>query len=153
MRPARPALLLVPLLWLLECAGGGARQTFVNSGSLCLRPADDQLHAEVKLLGCLSSSCNRLVANACAIHQEEDQISISSRLVIESNGADCASDCGSWISRCDLPAPGAGTYGVVFGAASYSLSFPLEVDTELVADGTTCGCAPEEPELGGPARM
>jgi hypothetical protein len=152
VRPAWSALLLLPLLS-LECAGGGAHHTFVNSGSLCLRPTDDQLHAEVKLLGCLSSSCNRLVANACAIHQEEGQISISSRLVIESNGGDCASDCGSWISRCNLPAPGAGTYGVVFGDASYSLSFPLEMDTELVADGTTRGCTPEESELGGAARM
>ena len=154
MRPARLALALIPsALLLFECAGGGSRHTFVNSGSLCLRPAGEQLYAEVKLLGCLSSSCNRQIANACAIRQEQGQISISSRLVVESNGANCATDCGSWISRCELPAPSPGTYDVVFAETRYSLTFPLEMDTELVADGSTRACAPEEPELGAPVGM
>lgn len=138
-----PSVLLLP-----SCGEGPPRRVYVNSGSLCLRPANDRLHAEIKLQGCLSAACNRQVAGACAISQDKQQISISSRMVIESNGANCATDCGSWVSRCELPVPSPGMYRVAFGEGRYSLPFPLPMATELVADGTTRGCASEEPELG-----
>jgi hypothetical protein len=147
------AAVLSSALTLPNCADSASQRVYINSGSLCLRPAGTSLRAEIKLLGCLSSSCNREVANACAMSRDKQQISISSRLVIEPNRANCATDCGSWVSRCELPAPDAGTYSVAFGEGHYSLPFPLAMDTELVADGSTRGCASEEPELGGPRRM
>lgn len=52
-----------------------------------------------------------------------------------------------------MTAPSSGTYDVVFGAARAALTFPLERDTELVADGSSRPCAAEEPELGVPPRM
>jgi hypothetical protein len=147
------AAVLPSALMLPGCADSASQHVYVNSGSLCLRPSGASLRTEIKLLGCLSSSCNRLVANACAISQDEQQISISSRLVIEPNGANCATDCGSWVSRCELPLPSTGTYDVTFGEVRYSLPFPLATDTELVADGSIRGCASEEPELGGAPGM
>jgi hypothetical protein len=47
-----------------------------------------------------------------------------------------------------MPAPSSGTYDVVFGAAHAALTFPLQRDTELVADGSTRPCAAEETVLG-----
>ena len=134
------------VLALLCCAAPAERHVYLNAGTLCLRPEGNVLHAEVKLQQCLSAACNKQVAGACNIAREEQRISVSSRLVVEANGAAiCATDCGSWIVRCDLPQPAAGAYTVAFGSTSAPLSLPLALDTELVANGTTRGCAPLEP--------
>jgi hypothetical protein len=153
VRLALIVAVLLSALVLPSCGDAPPRRVYVNSGSLCLRPSGTSLHAEIKLLGCVSAACNRQVASDCAISQDQQQIVISSRMVIESNGANCATDCGSWVSRCELPVPSPGRYNLVFGEARYTLPFPLAIDTELAADGTTRGCASEEPELGGPLRM
>lgn len=137
----------------LSCHDNAEQRVYVDSGALCLRASEDKLRAEVKLLGCVSSSCNRQTANGCRISQHEHQITISSRLVLERAKANCATDCSSWTSRCEMTAPSSGTYDVVFGAARAALTFPLERDTELVADGSSRPCAAEEPELGVPPRM
>jgi len=132
-------------LALLSCGHPTDRRVYLNVGTLCLRPAGNTLHAEVKLLECLSSACNKQVAGACSIALEEHKISVSSRLVVEANGAAiCATDCGSWIVRCELPQPASGAYTVAFGPTSAPLRMPLTSDTELVADGTTRGCSPLE---------
>jgi hypothetical protein len=129
------------LLLCSSCADGHAGRVYVNAGSLCLRPAGERLHAEVKLPGCVSSACNRQVASACTIQQEAQSLSISSRLVLEANGARCANDCGIWISNCDGPAPRAGDYTVTFGELRTSVALPLAMDTELLRDGSTRGCS------------
>lgn len=119
---------------------------YINSGTLCLRRAGGMLQAEVKLVECASSACNKEVAGACTIHRADQRISVSSRLILERNGAAiCATDCGSWIVRCELPEPSAGVYTLDFGRTSAPLRLPLALDTELVADGTTRGCSPIEP--------
>jgi hypothetical protein len=133
-------------LALLCCGNPPDRRIYLNMGTLCLRPVGNILHAEVKLLECLSSACNKQVAGACTLAREEQKISVSSRLVVEANGAAiCATDCGSWIVRCELPQPASGAYTVAFGPTSAPLSMPLASDTELVADGNTRGCSPLEP--------
>ena len=137
----------------LSCHKGAEQRVYVDSGALCLRASENKLRAEVKLLGCVSSSCNRQTVNGCSISQHGRQITVSSRLVLERKKANCATDCSSWTIRCELPAPNAGSYDVVFGAARASLTFPLERDTELVADGSSRPCAAEEPELGVSPQM
>jgi hypothetical protein len=133
-------------LALLSCGDPADRRIYLNVGTLCLRPDGNVLHAEVKLLECLSSACNKQVAGTCSITQDEQKISVSSRLVVEANGAAiCATDCGSWIVRCELPQPAAGAYTLTFGPTSAPLGLPLAMDTELVASGTTRGCSPLEP--------
>ena len=140
-------------LFALSCHDSADQRSYVDSGALCLRASQDRLCAEVKLLGCVSSSCNRQTVNGCSIGQHERQITISSRLVLERKKANCATDCSNWSSRCEMPAPSSGTYDVVFGPARASLTFPLDRDTELVADGSTRPCAAEETELGVPSQM
>jgi hypothetical protein len=141
------------LLVALSCHDSADQRSYVDSGALCLRASQHLLRAEVKLLGCVSSSCNRQSVNGCSISQHERQITISSRLVLERKKANCATDCSSWSTRCEMPAPSSGTYEVVFGAAHASLAFPLDRDTELVPDGSTRPCAAEETELGVPSQM
>jgi hypothetical protein len=113
----------------------------------------DKLRAEVKLLDCVTSSCNRQVASSCNVAQHERQLTIASRLVLQHEKTRCATDCSNWTLRCEMRAPSPGTYDVVFGAARAALAFPLERDTELVADGSSRPCAAEEPELGVSPQM
>jgi hypothetical protein len=140
-------------LFALSCQDSASQRVYTDSGALCLRASEHELRAEVKLLGCVSSSCNRQAVNNCIISQQDGQITISSRLVLERKKANCATDCSSWVSRCEMPAPSSGTYGVAFGPARASLTFPLERDTEIVADGSTRACAAEEPQLGVSPQM
>ena len=140
-------------LFALSCHDSADPRVYVDSGALCLRVSDNKLRAEVKLLGCVSSSCNRQTVNGCSVSQHERQITIASRLVLERKKANCATDCSNWTSRCEMPAPSSGKYEVLFGATRASLVFPLERDTEIVADGSTRPCAAEETELGVPPRM
>jgi hypothetical protein len=140
-------------LFALSCHDAASQRIYTDSGALCLRASKNELRAEVKLLGCVSSSCNRQTVNGCTISQHERQISISSRLVLERKKANCATDCSNWTSSCEIPAPSSGTYEVVFGAARAALAFPLERDTEIVADGSTRPCAAEEPQLGASPQM
>lgn len=137
----------------LSCHDSEEPRVYLDSGALCLRASAAQLRAEVKLLGCVSSSCNRQKANGCVISQREHEITVSSRLVLQHEKTKCATDCSSWTSRCELPAPSAGTYEVVFGATRASLALPLDRDTELVADGSTRPCAAAETELGVAPQM
>jgi hypothetical protein len=137
----------------LSCHHSSGQRVYIDSGALCLRPSDGKLRAEVKLLDCVSSSCNRQTVNGCVIAQHDRRISISSRLVLDREKANCATDCSSWTSYCEMPAPSAGSYEVSFGGARASLAFPLDRDTELVADGSTRPCTAAEPELGVPLRM
>lgn len=131
---------------LLGCANRkGRRHVFTDTGSLCLRASGDRLRAEVRLLECLSSSCNEAVNAACSIVREGPVLHVTSRLELGPNGADtCATDCGSWVARCELPLPAAGQYTLSFGAAHSSLRLPLTLDTELMPDGSTHGCLPSE---------
>jgi hypothetical protein len=140
-------------LFALSCHDSAGQRVYIDSGALCLRASENKLRAEVKLLGCVSSSCNRETVNGCSISQHERQLTISSRLVLERRKANCATDCSNWSTRCEVPAPGSGTYEVVFGAARASLAFPLERDTEIVADGSTRPCAAEETALGVSPQM
>jgi hypothetical protein len=140
-------------LFALSCHDSAGQRIYTDSGALCLRAGGRELRAEVKLLGCVSSSCNRQTVNGCMLSLQERQITISSRLVLERKKANCATDCSNWTSRCEMPAPSSGTYDVVFGAARASLTFPLERDTEIVADGSTRPCEAEEPQLGVSPQM
>jgi hypothetical protein len=137
----------------LTCHDSAEQRVYVDSGALCLRASGDQLRAEVKLLDCVTSSCNRQVAGSCNVSQHERQLSIASRLVLQHEKTRCATDCSNWTLRCEIPAPSPGSYDVVFGTARASLAFPLERDTELVADGSSRPCAAEEPELGVSPQM
>ena len=132
----------------LSCHDSAPQRVYSDSGALCLRAAENKLHAEVKLLGCVSSSCNRQTANGCSIAQHERQITVSSRVVLERRKANCATDCSNWTTRCEMPTPSAGRYDVVFGSTRASLVLPLDRDTELVADGSTRPCEAEETQLG-----
>jgi hypothetical protein len=131
---------------LLGCGSKKTRRhEYLDSGSLCLRAGGDRLHAEVRLLECLSSSCNEQLNAVCSISQKGAAINVTSRMLLGPNGADtCATDCGSWIGRCELPLPAAGEYTLSFGAAHTSLRLPLVMDTELMPDGSTHGCLPSE---------
>lgn len=140
-------------LFALSCHDSAEPRVYSDSGALCLRASENKLRAEVKLLDCVTSSCNRQTANGCNISLHERQITIASRLVLQHEKTRCATDCSNWSTRCEMPAPISGTYDVVFGAAHASLAFPLERDTELVAGGSTRPCAAEETELGVPPRM
>ena len=140
-------------LFALSCQDSASQRIYDDSGALCLRASQAVLRAEVKLLGCVSSSCNRQRVSGCTISQHEHQITISSRLVLERRKANCATDCSNWTSRCEIAAPSSGRYDVVFGAARASLTVPLERDTEIVADGSTRPCAAEEPPLGVSPQM
>ncbi|HEU4577706.1 MAG TPA: hypothetical protein VFS67_05600 [Polyangiaceae bacterium] len=140
-------------LFALSCHDSASQRTYTDSGALCLRASTHALRAEVKLLGCVSSSCNRQTVNNCVISRQGEQIIISSRLVLERNKANCATDCSSWTIRCEIPAPSSGTYQVAFGAARAALTLPLERDTEIAPDGSTRPCAAEEPQLGVSPQM
>ena len=140
-------------LFALSCHDSADQRVYIDSGALCLRASEHKLRAEVKLLGCVSSSCNRPTANGCSISQHERQITISIRLVLERKKANCATDCSNWSMSCEMPAPSSGTYDVVFGGERASLAFPLDRDTELVADGSTRPCAAEETQLGVSPQM
>jgi hypothetical protein len=136
--------------WALGCAlsvacasGSKTHHVYVDSGSLCLRSRGAELQAEVTLLECLSTSCNEQIASECHINLQDQRIDVRTRLEIGKRGADiCATDCGTWVGRCALPAPAPGHYTLGFGATHVTLDLPLRTDTELRPDGSVQPCAP-----------
>jgi hypothetical protein len=124
------------------CSNGSkSRHVYVDSGSLCLRSRGAELQAEVKLLECLSSSCNEQLASECHIDLQNRRIEVRTRLEIGKRGADiCATDCGTWVGHCALPAPAPGHYTLGFGATHVALDLPLGTDTELMPDGSVHPC-------------
>jgi hypothetical protein len=134
--------------WLLCCAlvlacsnASKTRHVYVDSGSLCLRSRGAELQAEVKLLECLSTSCNEPLASECHIDLQDRRIDVRTRLELGKRGADiCATDCGTWVGHCALPAPAPGRYTLGFGATHVALDLPLSTDTELMPDGSVHPC-------------
>jgi hypothetical protein len=128
----------------LACGDDQPHQIYLNGGAACLSAEAGVLRAEIGLLHCLSSSCNRLVASACTISERDGSVKLSSRFVMERDtGAEvCTADCGDFRTACETVEPEPGTYRVVYGPASVALDFPLAAATQLLPDSSLEPCEP-----------
>jgi hypothetical protein len=102
------------------------RRAYADEGSVCVEPgADGKLSVTVVFPTCLSGSCDRVVATSCSVARSATEITITSKGETESTGArECTSDCGSLVARCDATGIPPGSYRLVHGTASATLSVP-----------------------------
>jgi hypothetical protein len=87
-------------LALLACGVGPPTEHEVTDiASACV----DGDQVAVRLATCLSSSCDTLLASACAATLDGDTVTVTAAATIRSEGGDCTADCGLVEVRCPLP--------------------------------------------------
>lgn len=97
-------------LWLAGAAALGCdsfaetpKQTYDNTGSVCLALASGTLLVEVRFPTCLSSSCDRALETSCQAVVSDRVITVTSRGASEATGeSSCTDDCGALVANCSL---------------------------------------------------
>lgn len=82
------------------------KQTYDNTGTVCLTLASGTLKIEVRFPTCLSSSCDRALPTSCEATLSDGVITLTSHGASESTGeSSCTDDCGSLTAACVLSTP------------------------------------------------
>jgi hypothetical protein len=82
------------------------KQTYDNTGTVCLTLSSGTLKIEVQFPTCLSSSCDRALPTSCEATLNDGVITLTSHGASESTGESaCTDDCGSLTAACVLPTP------------------------------------------------
>jgi hypothetical protein len=95
------AIFALPLaVSLLGCGDDPITERDVTDiASACVR--DGQI--TVRLADCLSSSCDTLLASACAATLDGAVVTVTASATIQSQGQECTADCGLVSATCALP--------------------------------------------------
>jgi hypothetical protein len=104
---------VVVVAWLMGAATLGCdsfadtpKQTYDNTGTVCLTLSSGALKIEVQFPTCLSSSCDRALATSCEATLKDGVITLTSHGASEPTGETaCTDDCGLLTAACVLPTP------------------------------------------------
>jgi hypothetical protein len=142
--PARLALAVAGVASLLMTACGGddeaSRDVFENRGSVCIQSEDDgAVSVMVQFPTCLSSSCSEVKENTCSVELVSGTINLTSRAVVEQRGTECTTDCGILTAECRSVPVQAGTYPIVHGEDSASVTLPAGA-MQVLGEGMVFAC-------------
>jgi hypothetical protein len=120
---------------LFGCSSDVFETQYRDQGSVCLRSTGGEtLGITVTFPGCLSSSCDKVLAKSCSAERSGTEIRIHSSADVESRGGSCTADCGIAAARCALAGLEAGQYSVTHGTDTASVTIPTEADVVLGPD-------------------
>lgn len=105
------------------------RHEHVDEGTLCMSAGPEAAPVvNVKAwYGCLSSSCDQLVSTECNIEVDGARLIVHSRTVVDSQGRECTADCGMVAAECRSEVVPAGTYEVVYGDRTTTVTIPRDL--------------------------
>lgn len=122
------------LLLLLACDETPKTEThtYTDQGDACLSAptADAEGTVTVDPHLCLSGSCDELISSGCTATLEGTTITVTSEFVVESPAepTTCTTDCGMPTASCTVGPLPAGTYDLVYGAATGTAVVPGDGD-------------------------
>ena len=88
---------------------------------------------------CLSSSCDRPGRAACQVEWAEGLITVRSFGEVEHTGESaCTDDCGAFVVDCESDPIPAGTYTLVHGSTSTTITLPT-APTQAIGGGPSFG--------------
>lgn len=127
---------LTLLTFLVACdptgVGGGSNDgwepvVFVDEGDVCMAQQGSDVAVTVSVQECLSSSCDRDLGGECAATVDGDTITLTSeiRWETDTDPEACTDDCGLPSVDCTIPGLPDGTYTVIHGTETTTLTVPI----------------------------
>jgi hypothetical protein len=115
--------------WLGLCVGPGCAsqwedESLQNEGDVCFVDRGEVLEVAVSV-DCLGGGCTRNFENTCEATREGETITVTSEFTWQDRPTGpCTADCFTPTAVCQLPTPPDGTYAVVHGEQTSSLTVP-----------------------------
>lgn len=125
------------LVLVLSLACGGEKwepMEVVDQGSTCLVATEADALGTVTVYSdeCMSSSCDRNEQGSCTATLDGDTITVTSIFSWETatGNVDCTDDCGLLSADCTVGPLAAGSYTLVHGSDTETVTVPTEADCE-----------------------
>ena len=137
--PAMPR----PIIWgallvlgTLGCSDNApSEQSYEVEGPLCAaQVSEGVVRVRVQLPTCLSSSCDRVVEEHCAITADGDILRVDSHWTVASSDGPCTTDCGYDTCTTEVENLAPGVYTLRYGAASVDIEVPSETTVYIDRD-------------------